>query len=271
MRVQRNTPVLVSAAIFILLEIAACALISHSSPMQNIWFSRFSHRTMALLWGGGERIRSFVSLKEQNAALSEENRRLTEELLRCRTALDLGVSAVGPEFPGWTLTSAQVVRMSRNNSRNYIVLNRGSEDGVVPNSGIISASGVVGVVSAVGKHYSYGMTLKNVGFSVSARMDSGAAICSIRWDGRTRDGAYARDLTLHEEVVEGDTVRTSGLSSIFPSGIPLGVVGKSHIRDGVVKELDVRLFEDYSAIGNVFIVKNQGLPEMEAVEKEAER
>ena len=77
---QKTSSFLVSAAIFLLLEVAALVLLHSRSTAQNIWFNRASHRTMAFLWGGGEALRTQFKMEELNEELQAENARLQERL-----------------------------------------------------------------------------------------------------------------------------------------------------------------------------------------------
>ena len=46
-RDRKIVPILINAAIFILLEIAALNMLRHNSELQNLWLSRMSHTFMA--------------------------------------------------------------------------------------------------------------------------------------------------------------------------------------------------------------------------------
>ena len=49
-RSKETGTLIFTAAVFIVMEVAALALLSHSATLQNIWLNRFSHRIMALNW-----------------------------------------------------------------------------------------------------------------------------------------------------------------------------------------------------------------------------
>ena len=66
---------------------------------------------------------------------------------------------------------------------------------------------------------------------------------------------------------KGDTVYTSGYSSIFPPDIPLGTIGESKIVNGATYEIDVKLFEDFGALRFVLIVENVGKGELKELEE----
>ena len=266
---QKTTSFLVNAAIFILMEVAALAMLHASSTLQNIWINRASHRTMAFLWGSGETIRSQFQLDRLNRDLQAENARLQERLrayeLREVAQEELD-RLVTQDTLNYRYTPATVVKMSRNRTHNYIILNKGSEDGIRPQSGIISDLGVVGIVEAVDKHYSYGLTLMNPGMSVGARIGRSDIVAPLSWDGHGTGRAILRDLPPHLAIEPGDTIRTSGYSTLFPPGIPIGVTGGSHLVDGSTRRVEVQLFQDFSAVRYVTVVENLERTEIMALE-----
>jgi len=258
-RGQKTSSFLVCAATFILLEVAALALLHASSTLQDIWLTRASHRTMAFLWGSGETVRTQFQMERLNRELQSENARLQERLRayeRGGAEQEELARMAEREADSYRYTPATVVKMSRNRTRNYIILNKGSEDGIRPQSGIISDRGVVGIVEAVDKHFSYGLTLMNPEMSIGARLGSSDVVAPLTWDGRSTGRALVRNLPPHYEVAPGDTVRTSGYSSIFPPGVPIGVTGGSRLVDGSTRQVEVTLFQDFAALRYVTVVEN---------------
>jgi rod shape-determining protein MreC len=69
------------------------------------------------------------------------------------------------------------------------------------------------------------------------------------------------------EFAQGDTVYTSGYSSIFPPDIPLGTAGEAKIVNGATYEIEVTLLEDFSALRYVTVVDNTGQNEIDSLEK----
>ena len=272
-RGQKTTSSLVCAAIFILMEVAALTMLHASSTLQGIWINRASHRMMALLWGSGEKIRSHFQLEELNHELQAENAALQERLRayeRGEVEQEELARLAARESDSYRYTPATVVKMSRNRTRNYIILNKGSEDGIRPQSGIISDRGVVGIVEAVDRHYSYGLTLMNPQMSVGARVGRSDVVAPLSWDGHSTSGAVVRNLPPHYEIAPGDTVRTSGYSTIFPPGVPIGVTGATRLVDGSTLQVDVTLFQDFATVRYVTVVENLERSEIMALEARGE-
>ena len=104
--------------------------------------------------------------------------------------------------------------------------------------------------------------------SISSRIGRSGTVGRLEWDGRSRNKAIMKDILHHVELHEGDTVFTSGYSSIFPPDIPLGVLGKSKVVNGSTYEIEVKLFEDYSALRYVTVVNNAAQEEVTRLEEE---
>ncbi len=248
------------AAVFILLEIAAMSMLKRSSVLQDIWINRASHNVMAWHWGKITKARNYMALEQQNQALAGRNHELFRELQHYRE-MDRELKAMAKlDSIGFRsrfrYIPAEITAMSTNSRHNYIILDKGSEDGVKPNSSIITPNGVVGMVYSVDKHYSYGLSLLNDKISVSARIGREGLVAPMSWDGRGTDRAILRDIPLHLTVAEGDTVRTSGMSTVYPADIPVGVTMGSRLVDGAVNVVDVKLFIDFASLRYVIIAEN---------------
>lgn len=277
-REQKIGTNILSAAIFIIMEIAAFGMLKQSGQLQEIWLSRASHRVIAGLWGGSEKVAHYFSLSRENENLSQENFRLSEELRKYREREAVKNNGTLPDSllmnSDFTYIPASIIKISRNKQHNYFILNKGYEDGIQPQSGVITSNGVVGIVDAVDKHYSYGLSLMNTGVSISARIGNEGAIGPLIWDGTSTDGAILKEIPLQYKFAPGDTVWTSGFSSLFPADVPLGTTGSSKVVNGAVNEINVGLFQSFSALRFVTVVVNNGREEilyLENLEEEEEK
>lgn len=256
------------AAVFIILEIAAMSMLKRSSTLQDFWINRASHNAMAWTWGRVTEVRNYFSLQKQNQLLAGRNFELFKELQRYKE-MEKELKALSKlDSIGfrsrYNYIPAEVTAMGTNSRHNYIILDKGSDDGVRPNSAIITPNGVVGMVYSVNRHYSYGLSLLNDKISVSARIGKEGLVAPLSWDGRGTDYAILKDIPLHLTVAEGDTVLTSGLSTVYPADIPVGVTMGSRLVDGAVNVVDVKLFIDFATLRYVIIAEN---PDRETIEE----
>lgn len=261
--------VIINAAIFIILEVAALNMLRSGSKMQDIWISKGCHAVMAKIWGGTQNIAQYFSLRKANDELAQElfelqvrNARLQQE---AENVMTLGQE--GNLAGNFRYIPATIAKISDNSQHNYIIINKGSEAGVSKGDGIITGKGAIGIIDAVSRNYSYARSFKNFDMSISTRIGESGAVGPMVWDGRSSNGAILKEIPHHVEFSPGDTVYTSGFSSIFPAGIPLGTTGEAKIVNGATYEINISLFEDFAALRYVTIVENAGKAEIEELEK----
>jgi len=256
---------LANVAIFIVLEVAALQMVSHNAPLQRVWAVKGTHVVMAKLWGSSNNIRYYFSLRSANEKLAQENHALTKELLEAREMLrkvHVDTSRFAAQ-PGFSALAAEVVRISHNGQHNYLILNKGFEDGVQEKSGVITRSGVVGIVDAVSAHHAFAFSFQNNDISISARLGLEGGSGLLVWDGISSGKGVLKEIPLQYKYQPGDTVYTSGHSLLFPPDIPLGIAGGSRVINGATNEIDVQLFQDFSAIRYVTVVHNNSFDEIE--------
>ena len=226
---------------------------------------------MGSVWGITQDIRHYFSLKEKNDALAMDNFALRETILELESIIrtEARASEITSDgvADGYRYTPATIVKISNNSQHNYLIINKGSENGITEGSGIITGKGAVGVIDAVSENFSYARSFKNHGMNISARLGRNGAVGPVSWDGYSNDGAIMREIPHHVEFTPGDTVYTSGYSSIFPPDIPIGITGEAKIVNGSTYEIKVRLFEDFGALRYVTVVENTGKDEMQRLEK----
>ncbi|MBQ6286304.1 MAG: rod shape-determining protein MreC [Bacteroidales bacterium] len=257
-----------SLAVFILLEIASLLMLSNNSELQKLWLARISHGFMAKTWGTTQAIGNYFSLKGQNDELALENERL-RAVVRGYEQASHDADPSSRPFDGdngFHYIPATIVKSATNTQHNYLILDKGSDDGVVENSGVISPKGVIGIVDAVSKHYSFAISFLNKEVNISARLDTSGAVGPLAWDGKSTSGAVLKEIPLQFKYSPGDTVYTSGYSAIFPPDIPLGIAGEAKVINGATNEISVSLFQDHSALKYVTIIENTRIAEIEEIE-----
>jgi rod shape-determining protein MreC len=266
--------------LFLLLEMVSFALIYQGNTyQQKVMLSTANIVTANIVSMTGS-VGSYLSLRDKNRSLIEHNGQLEIELLRLRRQLESmiadtasfrGFISEEPErqFP-YEVTIAKVVNNSVTYLSNYITINKGSEDGILPDMGVVSESGVVGIVSTVTKYYAVVIPFLNPKFRLSCKVLGSNYFGSMSWDGRSTRYAKLDELPRHVEFNEGDTIVTSGFSAIFPEGIMVGKVSSfERQRDDNFYSLTVRLATDFHQLSSVMVIKNYRQNEQLQTEREA--
>lgn len=226
-------------------------------------------------------ITAYLDLREINKELLEQNGRLEMRLLDLQDQLDLlladtvtfkGFAPDSSELFPYSFITADVVNNSVAHLANYITVDKGRLDGVVPDMGVVSERGVVGIVSTVSDHFSVIIPLLNPKFRLSCKVLGSSYFGSLGWDGRDPKFANLEELPRHVEFQKGDTVVTSGYSAVFPAGIIVGKVESfERQRDDNFYTLRVELMTDFRVLNNVRIIKNFRQAEQIGIEEEAKK
>lgn len=256
-----------SVAVFILLETASLWILSSNSDIHDSWVGAGMAGISANIWGRLDNAANYFSLKEENQRLAADNYALVQKL---QQLLDkqAGESASWVQQRGnFTYMPCTVVTKSRNSQHNYLVVDRGSVDGVEEGDGIITPQGVLGVVEGTSQHYSIAVSIDNSNMSVSTKIGEEGFVGSMTWDGVSSNGAMLSGIPLHVKTAPGDTVFTSGFSSIFPADIPVAVVKETTVKGGSSAEISLELLEDFGKLRHVIIVKNRDKKELEELQK----
>lgn len=213
------------------------------------------------LWGTSQKVSDYFSLAEANTALAEENFELQMRIRQLEEATkEYGI----PEGPAprntrtFKFTNATIIKISSNTQHNYFIINKGEKDGITEGSGVITQNGAIGIIDAVSESYSYAISFQNYNMNINARIGRDGRHGPMSWNGRSSNGAILREIPHHLEITPGDTVYSSGFSSIFPPDIPLGTIVKASIVNGATYDIDINLFEDFGALRYVTIVENIG-------------
>lgn len=153
---------------------------------------------------------------------------------------------------------AKVVRNSVSQPNNYIILHRGSQQGIHPDMGVIDVNNaVIGTVMDVSENYAVVMSLLHEQSNLSARLKKSGETGTVIWDGNNHNILLLKDVSKTVKIAQGDTIITSGFSDKFPRGLLIGYV-KDIINDKSVSTYTVRLkpaanFED---IQYSYIIEN---------------
>ena len=174
-------------------------------------------------------------LLAENEALQEQVDELTskltnmqlqqEELERLQNLYEL--SAAYTEYP---TTGAHVIAKGTSNWFNTFTIDKGSNDGIKVDMNVISGSGLVGIVTRVGPSYAVVRSIIDDNSSVSAMVLDTSDNCFVSGDLALMTDRSMIELTNLEdsdnEVVVGETVVTSNISSKFLPGILIGYISE---------------------------------------------
>lgn len=220
----------------------------------------------------------FIHLGEVNSILTERNLRLEQQNTALREkVMELTHDSTYTEsyqselLAGVQLISGKVVTNSVMRRDNYITISLGESDGVKPEMGVVSGTGIVGIVYMTSSHYSIVMPLLNSKSNISCRLHGTRYFGCLKWDGNDPLYAVLDDIPRHARFNVGDMVETSGFSSVFPAGLFVGKVSAiENSDDGLSYKLRVHLSTDFARLQDISVVAASFHDELNQLEQKAD-
>lgn len=260
-------------AIFLLLEVlSGLLLFKYNSYQGSIWFTQ-ANTAAAYVHEWEAKAFAYLRMPAENAELVQRNillqhetdslRHLLADALKDSSATEKKQNTLLQDIK---LIPAHIVDNSVRNRDNLLVINAGSNAGVEPEMGVVSGTGVVGIVSAVTPHYSLVISILNSHSSISCRLRRTDYFGYLKWKGGNTLRAYMEDVPRHAHIKVGDIVETSGFSNVFPAGIFLGKVAKiKNSSDGLAYELEILLGTDMSNLRHINVISNLNKKELDSL------
>ena len=255
--------------LFLILEVASLVLLfQYNSYQGSVWFSTANAVNGRILAWDAE-IESYFSLTKANEELTQRNLYLEQQV----RALSGKITEITQDS-GWTkrdqmallkdyrLIPAKVVSSTLNRHDNLITIDKGYEDGVRKDMGVVCGNGVVGIVYLTSNHYSVVIPTLNTASNISCAIHGRGYFGYLRWTGGDTKTAYVDDIPRHAHFRLYENVETSGYSSVFPPGILVGRI--QHVynsADGVSYRLQIVLSTDFGTLRNVCVIDNTSLQE----------
>jgi len=215
----------------------------------------------------------YFYLKTYNNALMEENARFRESIYLANAELDIDTDSTYTPFTSADSTKqfefipALVINNNYSKSSNYITIKAGKKDSVSGDMGVITSNGLVGVIDKTSNSYSTVLSVLNGNFTTSAQLKKSSHYGTISWGNRDPNLVTLKDIPSQAQLQVGDTIITSGRSAIFPKGIRIGQIADFQLDTSEnYYTIQVRLFNDMTNLGYVYVIKNNDLEEIKTLE-----
>jgi rod shape-determining protein MreC len=204
-------------------------------------------------------INEYFHLKSENQLLNEENARLKNQLEIIQTAKNDSIYTVIDttyNIQKYEYTVAKVINNNFVKRNNYLTINKGTNNGISPELGVVNSKGIIGVVKNVSPKFATVLSILNSNSKINVRLKNSNHFGSLIWNGNDYNFVQIIDFPRQAKLKKGDTIITGGKSAIFPEGISVGTIHTIVIKNHQYHQINVKLFNDMSAIGQVQIVKN---------------
>ena len=255
--------------VFIILEaISAVLLFQYNSYQGSVWFSS-ANVVAGKVYEWNSEIESFFSLTKVNEELTQRNIYLEHQVSQLSsriTKLTDDQSFLHSNqlqmLSSYKLIPAKVVTNETNKRDNLITIDKGEADGVKKDMGVVSGTGVVGIVYMTSPHYSIVIPVLSTHSNISCTIEKRGYFGYLHWNGGPISLAYVDDIPRHAKFRRGDNIVTSGYSSIFPQGIMVGKVGYVfNSADGLSYRVQVHLSTDFGRLRDVCVIADESMKE----------
>lgn len=264
--------------LFLLLEVTSFVLLFRFNRYQQSIFFTSANAVVGSVYETTGAMKSYFHLRSINNNLLDRNLLLEQQLVALHNRLlqqgmdSASLRSIELVTPStFSLHEARVIKNSLSLEDNYITLDKGSADGIRPEMGVVDARGVVGIVFKTSAHYSIVISLLNSKSSISCKIAGSDYFGYLKWQGGDGQYAYLKDLPRHAQFNLGDTVVTSGYSTVFPEGIMVGTVDDmqdSH--DGLSYLLKVKLATDFGKLNIVRVIERSRQLEQLQLERQVQ-
>ncbi|MEO1513837.1 MAG: rod shape-determining protein MreC [Bacteroidota bacterium] len=257
--------------LFLLLEALCMVLVVQFSKKHNeILFSSASNIS-GYFYKQFDEVAKFYSLSSVADTLARENARIYNQLDQSKLVRSPWQDTMGrqPEqLPWYTYLPAQVRSNSINAHSNTILIDIGKKHGVSSGMGVVSSNGIVGIVRNARENFSSVMSVLHKESRISVKLLKNGYFGFLIWDGSNPLKASLIDVPKHAGFQPGDTIVTSGYSTLFPEGIMVGTVEESRIEPGSNSwDIDIKLSNDLANIKYVYVIDNLLKEEIQELEE----
>lgn len=229
------------------------------SPLQN----GMTHVTNAVL-GFTEYFTEFDRIKAENEELRAKIEELEDKYYRIDEIEQTNkwlydYLEIKREHTDYDFAMAEIVGREVGNYMTVFTLDVGTENGVTADMPVITSSGVVGYVTEAGSNWSKVLTIIESASAVGACVERTGELGLLEGDHNMREDGLCKliHLASDSEVAVGDRIISSGLGSIYPRGLVIGIVESteydSYSRSVIAY---VRPSADLENISRVMVIKS---------------
>lgn len=246
--------------LFLVLEGAAILFYAHSTSYTEAKMVAFSSSIVGGIGGAWGDAKSYLSLHETNTVLLDRIVELEGEIANYKAYMSDSTLMAMSYYndAGVNYMAARVVSNSINRPQNYIIINRGLDDGVRIDMAVLTPRNeMVGYIVNCSSRFSVVLSVLNTNFRSSGKLINDDHAGSIRWGGESRYHITMSELSKYTNLQEGAEVVTTGFSQLFPEGVKIGRVTNYHLNaTQTAYEVEIELAADISALNEVMIVNN---------------
>jgi rod shape-determining protein MreC len=246
--------------------LVALALGGYFNPVTN-WFTRIT--VGAQTWISGRYLavvdfltvpRDVASLRQKNADLEADVARLQTQVIELQQQVtETNILSALVDFaranPEYTYRAASVIGRDPSPFLRYVIINVGSNEGVLPGMPVVTDKGLVGRVDAVIGEAARLQLVTDAASAVNVRLQASNTEAILV-------GSITGDLSLDmipqdASIQVGDVVLTSGLGGNYPANLLVGqIVSVRKLQSELFQQAIIQPNVDFNRLQFVLVITN---------------
>ncbi len=199
---------------------------------------------------------------EENIALKETIKELREQLtdyeqIKNENEQLRQIAGMTESDDAMSFTPATIISRDANDTYGSFVIDKGTSDGLAINDPVMSADGLIGIITAISPINARVKTILSPDISVGCYEIQSKELGVCRGDALLAQDGYCKMAILSNEttITKGDLIVTSGSSGIYPRGLTIGTVQDVYQEEhGVTLYAGILPVSDISALKNVYVI-----------------
>jgi len=250
---------------FLLMQGVSLYVLITYNQFHHTLFDMFSSEVSGNVNFKVNKVESYFSLAKENEALRIQNAKLLSQqktsFFSPNTSFnfiaDSSTNDSGAVRSQFVYMPAKIISNSVYLQQNYLMLYRGSEQGILPNMAVVGTNGVIGTVINTSKNMSIVMSLLHRQSKLIAVLKKGSGLGEISWDGKNPAFLVLTKIPKTVVIKQGDTVITTPYSDRFPPSSPIGTVYEvGQDKETNTYILKIKTATDFFSIQHAYVVKN---------------
>lgn len=203
------------------------------------------------------------NLRQENKKLKEKNSELEQSLRELENIKTQNETLkeyldLAEKYGEYKTIPGYVINKDISNYSKTIVINIGKKDGVEENMTVIGNEGLVGHIISVTDSTAKVQTIIDTASSVSSMMSTtkDSIVCKGTLDNSSI--LKAMYIPTDANIIQGDSIETSGLGGIYPKGIHIGTIKKvTNTLNMTDRYAEVETAVNFEKLNTVLVITNK--------------
>lgn len=249
--------------LFLILEAICILMLIYNLPYQKRKLTNIGNDISGKVFKTKSNWINYFHLKDENQLITDYNASLMSMLYKQNNDSLLELEN---NISDYRFIPANVINNSIYRSNNYLLIDKGKNDGLKKDMGVVCENGIVGKIVNVSDNYASVISMLHPYTIVSARFKDNQHLANVCWN--THDYRYGlvKDIPLHLQLNKGDTLVTSGFSNVYPQDLMIGTI--EEMTNSESKDFNtakIRFSTNFSTLRHVFVIENLNQNEIDSL------